>query len=402
MHKRIPILLGIILVCIAVWLLISPNKLFTNFVNRLDTLGYDLQLRTRVTTHKNVSLSPVAIIDIDEKSLKAEGRWPWERSRLGDLVDKLREYGAAVIAFDIIFPEKEKNIAELVAQELNKKNLLNTAFSNLLNQNKSLFDEDSDFVKSIKNAQPVLSLGFLSTSRTTNILPIPLIELSAQDSAQLDITQAKGYISNIPELQNATKYSGFINIFPDADGIVRRAPLIIEYHKGIYPSLALQAAMIFLGENISLFTPRYDKEKKLEGIQLGNHLIPTDGNGKALIPFVGKSYTFPYYSAVDVLQNAIPENALLGKIVFIGTSALGLGDLQPTAIQSPYPGVEIHATMVNGILQDIFSSVPEWTRGAELFLTILFGLISAFAFPYLGPRMLGLIIIIFPPALLFF
>lgn len=401
MNKRIPIFLGLILVAIAVWLLVTPNKFVNNFIERLDTLGYDLQLRTRINTYKQMPLSPIAIIDVDEKSLKAEGRWPWQRGKLGKLVDELHELGAAVIAFDIIFPEKERNIAEVVSQEFSKRNLLEQKALEVLNQNKDFFDEDNNFVKSIESVQPILSLGFLSSRHTTNLLPAPLLTLTDEEYMQLDITHAEGYISNISVLQQAAKYAGFINIFPDLDGIVRRAPLIIEYKKGIYPSLALQAVMRFLDEKISLFTPRYDKERKLEGIQLGTHLIPTDAYGKALIPFIGKSYTFPFYSATDVLQKHIPQNALTGKIVFIGTSALGLGDLQPTAIQSPYPGVEIHATLANGILQDLFSSVPEWTRGAELFLALLFGLISAFIFPYLGPRMLGLIIVLFPFSLHF-
>jgi adenylate cyclase len=226
--------------------------------------------------------------------------------------------------------------------------------------------------------------------------------LDSAKSEQLGIYHAMGYVTNTPLLQQSAKYFGFINIFPDADGIVRRAPLVIQYGQDIYPSLALRAVMLFLDKNIALFTPNYNNEIKLEGVHLGNHLIPTDASGRSLIPFIGNSYTFPYYSATDVLHDRIDKNVFLGKIVFIGTTALGLGDLQATSVQSPYPGVEIHATIANGILQDIFSSEPAWTRGAELFFTLLFGLLAAFIFPYLGPRMLAFLIIIFPPGLLIF
>jgi len=402
MHKRIPIFLGIILLIIAVWVLVTPNKLINSVVERLDAIGYDLQLRTHVGTNKHPVISPVAIVDIDEKSLKAEGRWPWRRSKLGELVEKLHQLGAAVIAFDMIFPEPEPNIAEVVSQELSKRNQLNSLTAATLNKTKLYFDEDKFFSTSINQTQPILALVFFSTHRMTNVLPPPVLTLIPQQSSQLEIHTAKGYVTNIPTLQQATKNAGFINIFPDSDGIVRNAPLIIQYNNGIYPSLSLEAVMLFLNEKISLYTPQYDKEIKLEGIRLGNHLIPTDVTGQALIPFIGQSYTFPYYSATDILHDKIDPHQISGKIIFIGTTALGLGDLVSTSIQSPYPGVEIHATLANGILQNVFSSEPEWTLGAELFLTVLLGLLSAFIFPYFGPRILGLIIIIFPPALLVF
>ena len=121
----------------------------------------------------------------------------------------------------------------------------------------------------------------------------------------------------------------------------------MEYDNGVYPALSLQAALFSL-KKFSLVTPTYDKTKQLEGIQLGSTVIPTDAHGQVLIPFIGRSYTFPYYSATDVLQDKLPKDALLGKILFVGTSATGEGDLKATAIQNPFPGVEVQATLANG------------------------------------------------------
>src|SRR5579883_2649591 len=125
MNKRIPIILGIILVCFAVWLLATSNKTVRSIIGRLDNLGYDVQLRARVLTENLPPSSPVAIIDIDDNSLKVEGHWPWPRTKLAALVNELQNQGAAVIAFDMFFPEKEPNIAETLLQELTKKNLAN-------------------------------------------------------------------------------------------------------------------------------------------------------------------------------------------------------------------------------------------------------------------------------------
>ncbi len=396
MNKRIPILIGFILVCIATWSLMTQNNIVRGLIERLDNLGYDLQLRTHVFTQHLTPASPVAIIDIDDKSLKAEGRWPWPRSKLAELVNQLQKQGVAVIAFDMFFSEIENNIADTVMQALSKNNLLNTTVADTLKKSIPLFDEDTTFAKSLAANQTVLAIGFLPNTQTENTLPPPLLTLTPEEQQQLNIIRTKGYLSSIPLLQQAAKNGGFINIFADGDGIIRRAPLILNYHGGIYPSLALQAVLSFFGETIYLITPSYDNVKKLEGIQLGPRVIPTDSAGQALIPFIGKSYTFPYYSATDVLHNQIPKDTLFGKIVFVGTSATGLGDLQSTAIQSPFPGVEIQATIVNGVLQNNFSYIPAWALGANLFLTILFGLVGAVFFPYLGPRMLAAIIIIVP------
>lgn len=399
MSKRIPIFFGILLVIFSVWLLMTPTKHVRHFIERLDNLGYDIQIRTHIATHEP-KLSPVAIIDIDDKSLKTVGRWPWPRGELAKLLNELTRQGAAVIAFDIFFSENQPKINETVLDALRKKNLLTSYVEEALKENNSIFDEDAIFAKSITNAPAILALGFLPRKATQNKLPAPLIVLDVQQQNDLNITAAAGYISNIALLQDAAKGAGFINIFADSDGIMRRAPLIMEYKGGIYPALSLQAVLLFLSQSIQLITPIYGDHQRLEGIQLGGSVIPTDEKGEALIPFVGKSYTFPYYSAIDVMNGKLPKDALLGKILFVGTSATGLGDLHATAIQNPFPGVEIQATLVNGMLQDDFSYKPAWTFGANLVVTLIFGLIGALVFPYLGPRMLGAGIILLPPALL--
>lgn len=400
MGKRVPIFLGILLICLAVWALITPTKFVRLFIERLDHIGYDIQLRTRLLTHKTYLDSPVAIIDIDDKSLKIEGRWPWPRDKLAKLTDALAKQGAAVIAFDIFFSEKQPNIAETFYEKLQANKLLTPAITTLIKEQNSLFDDDLLFAKSLSETASVLPVGFLPHSQTQNTLPPPLLTLSPSLQRQLYINEAKGYISNLSLLMHASKGSGFINIFPDNDGIIRHAPLIMEYQGKIYPALALQAVMTLLNEKVSLITPSYGDRLELEGIQLGNTVIPTDAKGQVLIPFIGKSYTFPYYSATDVLHGSIPKDALLGKILFVGTSATGLGDLHATAVQNPFPGVEIQATLVNGILQKNFSYIPAWTLGANLFLVIFFGLLSAFIFPYFGPRTLSAVILFLPPILL--
>lgn len=401
MNKHIPILLGMILLIGAIWLYVFPDKNMAALIDRLEHLGYDLQLRTHILT-KNLTPSPsIAIVDIDDNSLKKIGRWPWDRSTLATLVEKLEAQGAAVIAFDVFFSEKENNIDDLVIEKLKKENDVDASLVSILKKYSNLFDHDDKFAAAIAKSQVILAIGFLPRAETNNVLPTPILKLTPAEQLHLNIVKPQGFISNIPVLQQAATGSGFINIFPDNDGIIRSAPLLLSYQGNIYPSLALQSVMSFLGESISLITPKYNQSYELEGVQLGSIVIPTDRSGNVFIPFIGKSYTFPYYSAADVLEDKLPKDTLLGKIIFVGTSATGLGDLVPTAIQNPFPGVEIQATIVNGILANDFSYQPAWTYGANLFVLILFGLLSAWIFPYLGPRALGLIIIFVPLAMLF-
>lgn len=386
--------------CLAQWLLMTHFQPVRHFLGRLENLGYDFQLRARMLRGQ-APQSPVAIIDIDDRSIKAGGRWPWPRSRLATLVDKLHQQGVVVIAFDIFFSEKQPNIAETIMETLQKNNRLDSSLKSMLESNLTLFDEDSVFIKSISSVQTILSYSFLPRNERQNSLPPPLFQIAPEELKELKILTDTGYIGNLESIQQAAKGGGFINIFPDEDGIVRRAPMLMQYNGAIYPSLALQAVLAFLGEVPTLVTPYYHDTKQLEGIQIGNHVVPLDAKGFVLIPFIGRSYTFPYYSAIDVLNDNIPTDALLGKIVFVGTSATGLGDLQPTSIQNPFPGVEIQATLADGIIMHHFSYKPAWTLGANVILTLIFGLLAAFIFPYLGPRILGITIIIFPVAVLY-
>lgn len=400
MHKRIPIFLGILLTIFALWLLITSKPFIHHLLERLDDIGYDMQLTTRLLAKQSVPTTPIAIIDIDDASLQAEGRWPWPRDKIADLVNELSKQGAAVIAFDILLAEKERNIADAVSQELQAQNKLPGPLADVLKSNNQLFDNDAVLANALKTTNSVLAIGFLRTNQTQNVLPSPILTISPDESKQLNLILAKGYISNVPILQQAAKYGGFVNAYPDTDGILRHAPLLIQYGSGLYPSLSLQAVMQFLSLPIALVTPHYDHSIKLEGVQIGNQIIPTDERGQVLIPFVGKSFTFPYYSATNVLHGKIPPNALFQKILFIGTSATGLGDLKSTAIQNIFPGVEVQATLANGILLNNFSYRPAWTFGANLMLTLFFGLLASIIFPYLGPRAIGVLIVVLPPGLL--
>ncbi len=397
MNRRIPILIGLILVCLAFWLISSNNQSVRFLIERMDAIDYDLILRGKTTSPSD--LAPIVIIDIDDVSLGLEGHWPWPRKKLGTLIDKLNHYGAKAVTFDIFFSEKQPNLIDSVLGQLDNQQLPEACVKDL-DAKKPFFDEDQFFANRIAEGKVFLANAFWQRDYQQNSLLKPLFLLPKDLKDQYDLFEAEGFISNIPVLQQRAAGEGFINVVPDSDGVARRASLLLEYKDGVYPALAVETVHKLYGVPVKINAPSYGKHRRIESIQLGNVVIPTDEKGQALIPYVGKRNSFPYYSAKDILHEKLPPNFLKDKIAIIGTSALGLGDFHAAPLDNAFPGIEIQATLLNGILINNFSRVPAWTYGFTVSLILFFGLLSAFSFPNLGPRVLGAVLIGFPMALL--
>lgn len=393
--------IGLLVLAFAIWVQLTSVSGVRHAVNSLDSLAYDIQLRAKIYTYKKNLTTQVAIVDIDDKSLSKEGRWPWSRAKLADLMKALQQYGAVVVAFDVIFPEKQDNIATIVFDTMKKNSVITPEFESTIKKIEPLFNYDAQFAESLQLLDVALGITFTPTKATEGIIPPPVLMLTTPaEKQELGFITATGYITGIPEFVQSAKNVGFLNAFPDPDGVMRRAPLLIRYQDGLYPSLALEATRLFLLGKLKIVTAQYGDSLRLEGVQLGSHLIPTDVKAQVIIPFVGKSYTLPFYSATDVLNKKIPSNALEGKIIFVGTSATGLGDLHAAAVQAVYPGVEVQASIANGILNNAFSYKPAWSLGAELFATVIVGLIMLLLFPFFGPKMLGTFLVLIPVSLL--
>jgi len=401
MNKRWPILIGMLLLLFALWLQITTHPTVKTFLTRLDNMAYDVQLRTKIFTHHEKPAGNVAVVDIDDRSLKIEGRWPWSRKKMALLLNNLAAEGVVVIALDVMFSEKENNIADDLLDDLTKKKLLTPPINAAINQVKPEFDYDAKLAESLANKDIVLGMTFVPYKEISGVLPQPIMALTTPVEKALDFIEWPGFISDVAILQNAAKMGGFINVIPDQDGIIRRVSLLMRYQDKLYPSLAFAAIKLFLLSDIKLISNIYGDKPQLEAIQIADHIIPTDAQAQMLVPFRGKSYTFPYYSATDILHNTLPPNTLAGKIIFLGTSATGLGDLRGTAIEGVYPGVEVQATIADGILSNNFYSKPEWTHGTEIFITLILGFVLAILFPFLGPRLLTILIIVIPTALVF-
>ncbi len=384
-QKFIPILLGLFVVALAYWFETTPNYTIDLINDRLNSIVYDTRMRIDIAQHKPDQTSPVVLIDIDEKSLKKEGRWPWSRDKMASLLSILREKGVIIIAIDVIFSEPERNIADVIFEK--DKSKIDDATKQSLMKIYPDFDNDQKFANAISNDDVVL--GYVLTTNpedAVGLLPEPVYTLSGMENNHALITEMSGYIAGIEKIESRTNAGGFVTTLTDDDGVIRHYPIVLRYKDGIYPSLGLATIMqyLLLDKPQLDFAQLPDGSLVLENIVLGNIVIPTDEKGDVLIPYQGYSRSYPYYSATDVLNRIIPAEALRNKIAFIGTSAIGLGDLHVSPFESTFPGVEIHATVADIILSKTFPVEPDWDMGALIFMIIFFGVTFSIIAPFLS------------------
>jgi len=341
---------------------------------------YDLLL----SANRGESSSVPVIVDIDEKSLKHYGQWPWPRYRIATLLDKLRNLGALSIGLDMLFAEEDRASIHSIRKEVSRDFGVELDFREVPH---SLRDNDQRLAKTLSGGSVILGYQFLfdEGSDSENCLLHPLrVNKLGYDKAERDsplFIHARSVSCNLKMFSQAAAGSGFFNISPETDGILRRVPLIMEHKDKLYPSLALGTLMKALGaKDVLLKTGR----NGVDSLYLNETAIPLTSNGGLLIRFRGKGRTFDYVSAGDVLSDRIPGEKIKGKIVFVGTSASGLKELKPTPFDPVFPGVEVHATVVDNILKKDFISRPRWAAGLESLGVLVLGLISALILAWTG------------------
>jgi len=329
--------------------------------------------------------SPVpVIVDIDEKSLKQYGQWPWPRYRIAILLDKLRNLGALSIGLDILFAEEDRASIHSIRKELSRDFGVDFEFREVP---QSLRDNDQRLAEALSRGPIVLGYQFLfdedSDLESCLLHPIHVNKLGYEKAERVSplFIHARSVSCNLKMFSQAAAGSGFFNVSPETDGILRRVPLIMEHKGKLYPNLALVTLMKALGVNdVLLKTDR----KGVDSLYLNQTAIPLTSNGSLLIRFRGKGKTFEYISAADILSDRIPDGKIQGKIVFVGTSASGLKELKSTPFDPVFPGVEVHATVVDNILKKDFISRPKWAAGLEFLGVLVLGLISAFILAWTG------------------
>ena len=377
-------------------------------INNLDLIIYDVKMRL---TMPQTMDQRVVILDIDEKSLAEQGRWPWGRDKLAHLTDILFDhYQVRQVGFDVVFAEPDASSGLQSLELLAKRELRDIpGFQATLRDLRPRLDFDAQFAATMKGRSVLLGYYFSRREGGTSSGAIPASVLPAGtfSGRRIGFTQWVSYGGNLPIFQQAAAGGGHFNPLVDFDGISRRVPLLVEYQGQYYESLALAMVRDLLGHPAIM--PGYPEGSGASSAYAGMEWldlsvkdapplrIPVDENVATLVPFRGYQGSFPYVSATDVLNSRVPHERLAGRIVLIGTTAPGLMDLRATPVGASYAGVEIHANLIAGLLDGTLKHKPAYILGADVIMVLLMGLLMIFLLPLLSPfraTVLGLIVLL--------
>ncbi|MCG6982737.1 MAG: adenylate/guanylate cyclase domain-containing protein [Deltaproteobacteria bacterium] len=368
------------------------------FLDRLELKSLDVRFLTRGPEPPG----PFAVLAaIDEKSLDEVGKWPWPRAKIAALIDRLSEEGARVIAMDIVFSEPDENnnlrFVESMQEEAGTLGLQSAELEKFLEKARAKADNDQILAAAISRSKATVVLGYFfhfsqkeiahlsedelaSKRNNMGARAVKLVQFTSPEAQKVKVFEALLPESNIEKLVKASGMAGYYNIFPDIDGTVRWIPLIISYQDRFYPSLALEAVRSYVG-NMPLQVRVADYG--IETVQLGPVTIPTDEKGRMFINFRGGPRTFPHYSVADILAGRTPPDAFRDRIVFVGSTAIGIYDLRVTPFSTVFPGLEVHANVADNILRQTFLFRPGWASFFDLAAILLMGMVTGLVLPRL-------------------
>ena len=353
------------------------------FIKKLDGLASDMRLRTTLPLGQD---SRIVIADIDENSLQVFGQWPWNRHHLADLIDTLFDhYQIRTLGFDMVFAEAAGTSFMALHQQFGQHSQTHEVHKKAL-----AFEalQDQHFAQSLENR--AISSGILfqqNSPSQLNTLPQPIAQLDIQTHLALNLPKPMGFTANQAVFQKASVAAGFFdNPVVDADGNFRRVPLLQSYQGLLYPSLALSVAQLALNNPaLDIQLVEQGQFLAIESVQLGHRVIPTDSIGAVHIPFRGPQGSFAYLSIKDIVNKTLPKDALLDKIVLLGTSAPGLLDLRSTPVDEVMPGVEVHANIVAGILDQNIKHIPAYIIASQFLFYLMLGLLLLILPHFLPP-----------------
>jgi len=360
-------------------------------ITQLDNIIYDARLQ--VTMPGGVD-EGIVILDIDEKSLQEVGRWPWSRDVMAGLIDKLfGKYETGIVAFDVVFAEADYSSGIRALDRLAEGALKDVPqFQQQYRDLRPSLDNDSRFARAIAGKPVVLGyyLNSEKDAKRTGAIPDPVLPKGTFQGRNIPFTTWVGYGGNLPQFVASAASAGHFNPITDPDGVVRRVPMIAELDGAYYEALSLAVVRTILG--FPKVEPGYAPDRflqrgytGLEWLQVGPLAIPVDETASALIPYRGHKSSFAYVSLADVLADRVPPERLKGKIALIGTTAPGLLDLRSTPVDNVYPGVEVHANLIAGMLKGRIKLKPPYMLGAEVVLLLIGGVALSLLIPMLAP-----------------
>jgi adenylate cyclase len=397
----------------AVYLRPHPNP-FLRFLSNLELKTLDVRFQLRGPRFPGPA---VVIVAIDEKSQDLLGRWPFPRSNFAQAVDFLRAAHARVIAFDVNFPQPDANSAlealRSVRQDYNHlvaQPVRTPAFESELKSKEAAADNDKQFADALSHFDNAI-LGYFfippgdarsqNQERLKAFLDILLFQqypqvVHPEYIKNFEGPEGLGISPNLPQFASNAKNFGFFYVDQDPDGVVRRDPTVVEFQGNLYPSLDVAAALAYTNNSLDqvkvIFNP-----SGVDKIVMGQLTIPTDRRGFAQLDYDGGAGTFPTYSIADVVLGKLPPELFRDRVVLIGPTAVGIGDMVLTPFPKstlpgaegranvPFPGVEVHANMIDDILYQHFIRRGPSEFLADIAFILLFSLGGGILMTFLSP-----------------
>ena len=328
-----------------------------------------------------VSLRPVVIVDIDEASIRTYGQWPWARTRVAEMVRRLTEAGAAVVAFDMVFPEPDRLSPARVAEGLDG---LDPEARAALGR---LPDSDAVLAEAFRKGRVILGQSALEepVAEAPDLPRTGFAVLGPDPAAHL--ARFPGLLHNVAELERAAAGRGLFTIVPERDGIVRRVPLAVQAGGRLVPGLALEILRVLTGSGAVLL--RADAAGA-QALALPGFEIPTDASASVWLHFSARDPA-RFVPARAVLDGSLDPERVAQKIVLVGTSALGLLDSKTTPVERVMPGVEVQAQLLESVLSQTTLSYPNDAVVVEIALAVAVALVVIAFAPLLGAARLLLL-----------
>ncbi len=326
---------------------------------------------------------PVAIIDIDDASIAEIGQWPWPRTRFAEMIDTLTAHGAVAIAFDVIFAEPDRLSPQSVAED-----------------NTTLPPQISTALAALPNNDDVLAAAFerarvivgQTSIRSAFHRSVPNLQIADVPHATMGpsperfILDLPDLVQNLPVLETAAAGRGMFSIRPDPDGVYRNLPMVMSAQGHL--RLALAPEMLRVATGGAPFVLR-SNEAGVDGVVLARQFIQTAADG-TVRPYLTRSLQERFIPASDVLNGTLKPEQVAGKLLFVGTSAVGLGDYRATPFGVAVPGVELHAQLLENLLTNSLLQRPNYAISMELAATLLLCLLFVLVTPIMNAGFLAL------------
>lgn len=359
----------LVLLVVLFWCWFDP----ANIVEGLRRSVFDYYQRLQPRAYQD---APVRIVDVDDASLARVGQWPWPRTTVASLIERLSRAGAAAIAFDIVFAEPDRTSPAQILAGLEANGFPSEKIRSVFS---SLPDNDVLLAAAIRNAGNVVT-GFALTNEAGGRKPAVRTGFAELGDDPLRFVPGyAGSVADLPVFEAAAAGNGSISFRPDSDLVVRRVPLLERIGRQLYPSLAAEALRVAQGAHTILIKSTgasgeygFGNQVGIVGLKIGAVTVPTGASGELFIHY-SRSVRKRMIPAWQVLSNHFDARTVQGQIVLIGTSAAGLRDIRPSPIDPAMPGVEAHAQALEQMLLGHYLERPDWARAAEFCFVLLVG-----------------------------